>query len=154
MRNLIRKTRVQVAIGGVALLVVAGGAYAYFTSSGGGTGAATVGTSTPIVVHGTSASTLYPGTSSVVSFTVDNASPGAQFVNKIQLASVAADASHPTCATVLNTDFSMPDVTVARDFATGLGQTVTQTGTITMADTGISQDGCKGATLTLTFATT
>ncbi len=153
MRDFIKRRRVLAAVAGVALLVAAGGAYAYFTNTGGGTSAATVGTSTAIVIHGTSASTLYPGTSSVVSFTLDNGSPGAQFVNKIHLASVAADAGHPTCAVVLNTDFSMPDVTVAHDFAAGSGQTVTPTGTVTMADTGVSQDPCQGAALTLTFTT-
>jgi len=42
----------------------------------------------------------------------------------------------------------MPDVTVNQDFPNGNGQTVTATGTLTMANNG-NQDACKGAPLTL-----
>ncbi|HWH11107.1 MAG TPA: hypothetical protein VG165_08260 [Solirubrobacteraceae bacterium] len=130
----------------LALLVVAGSAFAYFTTTGSGTGTATVGTSSAVTLNGTIATTLYPGTTSPVSFTVDNPSSGSQRVATIHLASVTADGTHSTCAVA---DFTMPDVTVNQVFAHGTGETVTATGTLTMANTGISQDACQGATLTL-----
>src|SRR3954454_15813996 len=64
--------------GAVFVLLTAGAAVAYFTTSGSGTGTAAVGTSSALTIHGTSASTLYPGASSTVSYTVDNPSSGHQ----------------------------------------------------------------------------
>ena len=43
----------------------------------------------------------------------------------------------------------MPDVGANQSFPNGSAQAVTSTGTRTMADTGVSQDGCQGAPLTL-----
>jgi hypothetical protein len=43
----------------------------------------------------------------------------------------------------------MPDVVVNHTFAPGKGQSVTPSGTLTMNDTGVNQDACQGATLTL-----
>src|SRR5947209_8666436 len=108
MSRLLARKRL-VALVSVGALVIVGAAVAYFTTTGSGTGTATVGSSSAVTLHGTAASTLYPGTSSSVSFTVDNPSPGAQRVAKIHLASVTTDAAHNTCDT---TAFTMPDVTV------------------------------------------
>jgi hypothetical protein len=137
---------------GALALVVAGAAYAYFTSTGAGTGTATVGSSSAVTVHATISSNLYPGGSSPVSFTVDNPSPGSERVGTITLASISTDAGHATCSTLLtggNPDFAMPAVIVNHTFASGVGQTVTPGGTLTMNETGVSQDACQGATLTL-----
>ena len=43
----------------------------------------------------------------------------------------------------------MAAVTVNQVFPSGSGQSVTPTGTLAMNDTGVSQDACQGATLTL-----
>ena len=134
-----------IAISTVALVIVAG-AIAYFTSTGSGTGTASVGSSQAVTLHATVSPSLYPGTSSPVSFTVDNPSTGNQRVGTIHLASVAADAGHSTCTTA---DFTMPDVTANQTFGPGNGQAVTAGGTLSMANTGVSQDACQGATLTL-----
>jgi hypothetical protein len=138
-----------VAIGALAL---AAGAYAYFTSTGSGTATATVGSSSAVTIKGTVSSTLYPGGSSPVTFTVDNPSSATQRVGTITLASIAVDAGHSTCSKVItggNPDFTMASVAVNKTYASGNGQTVTPTGTLTMNDTGVSQDACQGATLTL-----
>lgn len=146
------KKRVLLAISSVAVLAVAGVAYAYFTSTGSGTATATVGSSSAVTIKGTVSSNLYPGGSSPVSFTIDNPSSAAQRVGTITLASIAVDAGHSSCSKVItggNPDFAMPAVVVNKTFATGNGQTVTPTGTLTMNDTGVNQDACQGATLTL-----
>ena len=140
------------ALVAVGVLAVAAGAYAYFTSTGSGTATATVGSSSAVTLKGTVSSNLYPGGSSPVTFTVDNPSSGAQRVGTITLASITVDAGHSTCSKVItggNPDFTMAPVVANKTFASGNGQTVTQTGTLAMNDTGVSQDACQGATLTL-----
>lgn len=139
--------KLKVALGATVVpVVLAGSAFAYFTSTGAGTGSGTTGTNSAVVLHGTVVDTLYPGTSSTVSFTVDNPSPGHQYVNVITLGSVTTDAAHSACAVA---DFTMPAVTAAQDVAAGNGIAITATGTITMANTSVSQDACRNAPLTL-----
>ena len=140
------------ALGCVVALAAAGAAVAYFTSSGSGTGSAAVGSSSSVTLHATLSSNLYPGSSSPVTLTVDNPSSGAQRVGTVSLSSISVDAGHSTCATTIsggNPDFSMPAVAVNKVFPPGNGQSVTPTGTLTMNDTGVNQDACQGATLTL-----
>jgi hypothetical protein len=133
-------------------LIMVSGAFAYFSNLGSGTGTASVGNSSTAVLHGTVAGTLYPGASATVTFTVDNSSPGTEFINTIHLASIAPDAGHSGCSTTItggNPDFTMADVAVGQSFPSGSGQAVTATGTLAMHDTGVNQDACQGATLTL-----
>src|SRR3954453_17532129 len=148
----IPKKRTLAAFFTVCVLALAAGAYSYFTSTGSGSVTATVGTGSAVTIKGTVGSPLYPGGTATVTFTVDNPSTAAQRVGTISLASIAVDAGHSTCSKVItggNPDFAMPAVAVNKTFPTGTNQSVTQTGTLTMNDTGISQDACQGATLTL-----
>jgi len=148
----IKNRKALLALGCVGALAIVAGAYAYFTTTGSGTGTATVGSSSAVTLHATVGSSLFPGSSSPVSFTVDNPSSGAQRVGTISLQSITVDAGHSTCSTVLTgekPDFTMAAVAVNKTFASGNGQAVTPTGTLTMNDTGVSQDACQGATLTL-----
>src|SRR4051794_659316 len=138
--------------GAIGALVVAAVAVAYFTTTGSGSGNATAGSSSAVTLHGSIASALYPGTSSSVTFTVDNPSSGDQRVGTISVQSITPDAGHSTCSTTTsggNPDFTMPNVTVNQTYPSGNGQAVTPTGTLTMNDTGVNQDACQGATLTL-----
>jgi hypothetical protein len=148
----ITKKRLAVAFTAALVVAVASGAYAYFTTNGSGTGTASVGSGSAVTLHATITGALYPGTSSPVSFTVDNPSQAKQQVGTISLSSITVDALHSECSTVITggkPDFSMPAVAVNASFGNGNGQTVTPTGTLTMNDTGVSQDKCQGATLTL-----
>jgi hypothetical protein len=141
-----KKRRALVTVGAVGAVAAVGVAVAYFTTTGSGTGSATVGTSSAVTVHGTTATSLFPGTSSTVSFTVDNPSAGSQRVSAIQLESVTTDAGHSAC---VMSDFTMPSVTVNQVFPSGNGQAVTATGSLSMANTALNQDACQGAPLTL-----
>jgi hypothetical protein len=148
----ITRKRALIALAATCALALASGAYAYFTSSGSGTGTGTVGNSSSLTLHASITGNLYPGTSSPVSFTVDNPSSGKQRIGTISLSSITVDASHSECSTVItggNPDFSMSAVAVNASFGSGNGQAVTPTGTLTMNETGVSQDKCQGATLTL-----
>ena len=147
--------RTVIALSSIAVLAIAAVAYAYFTSTGSGTATAKVGTSSAITLKGTVAGNLYPGASSQVSFTVDNPSSGAQRVGTISLTGITVDAGHSTCSTVItggNPDFSMPAVAVNATFPSGNGQAVTPKGTLTMNDTGVNQNACQGAELTLALS--
>jgi hypothetical protein len=148
------RKRVLIGLTCVCAVIGAAAAYAYFTSTGSGTATATVGTSSAVTVKGTVSGTLYPGASATVTLTVDNPSSGKQRVGTVSLEKITADAGHSTCSVVTtggNPDFTMADVLVNKTYGPGNGQAVTPTGTLTMNDTGVSQDACQGATLTLSL---
>jgi hypothetical protein len=151
----ITKKKAILALSCVGALAIAAAAYAYFTSTGSGTATAKVGTSSAVTLKGTVAGDLYPGASSQVSFTVDNPSSGTQRVGTITLTGITVDAGHSTCSTVIaggNPDFTMAPVAVNATFAPGNGQAVTPKGTLTMNDTGVNQNACQGAELTLALS--
>jgi len=152
--NPLNRKRVIVGLASVCVVAVAAVAYAYFTSTGSGTATATVGTSSAVTLKGTVSGNLYPGASSTVTLTVDNPSSGKQRVGTVSLEKITADAGHSTCSVVTtggNPDFTMADVVVNKTYGPGNGQAVTPTGSLTMNDTGLNQDPCQGATLTLTL---
>jgi hypothetical protein len=150
MRKHLTKKRVILLAVVVAAVGAGTTAFAYFTTTGQGTGSASVGSSSAVTLHGSTVDTVYPGTSTEVDFTVDNPSSGQQYVATIHLDSVTTDVAHNTCNL---SDFTMPDVTVNQNFASGNGQVVTASGTLTMADNG-NQDACQGAPLTLHLSST
>ncbi len=148
----ITRKRALAALGCACALGIAGVAFGYFTSSGSGTGSAAVGSSSAVTLHASISSNLYPGSSSPVTLSVDNPSSGVQRVGTVSLASISVDGEHSSCATTLtggNPDFTMASVPVNQVFPPGNGQSVSATGTLAMNETGTSQDGCQGATLTL-----
>lgn len=152
--NLLKKKKVMSTFVAVCVLGIAAGAYAYFTTTGSGTATATVGSSSALVIKGTVTGSLYPGTSSPVSLTVDNNSTGKQRLGTITLEKITPDAGHSTCSTVTTggtPDFAMADIVVNKVYGPGAAQAVTPNGSLTMNDTGVSQDACQGATLTLTL---
>ena len=174
MLAVLKKRRARAGLGLLIVLAFAAAAVAYFTTSGSGTGSAAVGASSALSIHSTSASTLYPGTSSTVSFTVDNPSSGHQQLGTIHLQSVkacvgagsswngtscsnggseaASCESVETAGSDTNTaNFWMPDVVSNQDFGNGSGQAVSATGTLKMNDLNSSQDACQNANLTLNF---
>ncbi len=145
------------AVGVVAVLAAAGGAYAFWTGSGSGTGSATVGTSGTVTVVATIPPGIAPGTSEPVSFTAANGTASPITVSGVQLTGVTVDSGHAGCVTA---DFTMANVD---ETTAGIGHAIPAhatveplptNGTLVYANTAVSQDLCKGATLTLTLATT
>lgn len=144
------------AIVGVALALAAGSAaVAYFTGGGAGTGTATVGSSGPsVTITGTTSGELYPGGSAgTVTVHVKNTSAGqTAHVGTVSLSKIAPDAAHETCATGLTgtpPPFEMTSIPINKTLAAGTE--VEATGSLKMNDTGVSQDTCQGAKLTLSF---
>lgn len=149
-----RLPKKRVAVGVVGAFVAAGVALAYFTTTGTGSGNAKVGTSEPLTISAVSASDLYPGTTSNVTFTVTNPSTGHQFVKKVKLEEVKAykDEAHTEPEAGCKSDwFSMPEVTENRDVAHG--ETALEAeGTLEFVNKAESQDACKGAYLVASFS--
>jgi hypothetical protein len=165
-----RKKKLIGATTVLVTLALGGAAVAYFSTSGSGTGTASVGTSSALTVHGSTSGSLYPGVSSTVSFTADNPSSGHQKLGTIHLASIVAcdqAFSGGTCASghevttcesaetgssdANTANFWMPDVVSNQDLASGNGQSVTATGSLKMNDLNASQDTCKNVNLLLNF---
>jgi hypothetical protein len=132
-----------------AALAFGGVAFAYWTTTGAGTGSATNASSNgTIVLHAAFAHGLTPGASETVTYTADNAGSSSLRVGTITPV-VSIDAAHPSC---LVGDFSI-DPTVSNVTVPAQTSNVAAgTGTLAFADTGVNQDGCKGATVTLTLS--
>lgn len=157
------KKRTWILLGVVAAIAAMAtvGAYAYWTTTGAGSGSASVAASNgTITLHGTAPTQLYPGGSSSVTFTADNAGASNLYVQTIHLVGVDAfsDAARTipipvgTSATDCDTSqFSMPDVTSNTTVLAGASaQAVSGTGTLSYANDPVNnQDGCKSAYLTL-----
>lgn len=158
-------------LGGVAALTVGAiGAYAYWSTTGTGSGKAFDGTSSPVTITGTALTALYPATTTSVTFTAANPGASKQSIQTIHLVSVAAyvsDAARTTGTTpivgcgganLVTNDFSMPDLAVApatdgQIAAGATAQAITAAGVLTMNNLTTNQDLCKGAFLELTFTT-
>ena len=146
-------TKKRIAIGALGLLAVAGVAVAYFTTTGEGTGNAKVGTSSALTISAVSASELYPGTTSQVTFKVNNPSTGHQYVTKVKLKEVKAykDAGHTEAKVGCeNSWFTMAEVTENQDLPTGETE-LTNKGTLKFENENVSQDACKSAYLVAYF---
>jgi hypothetical protein len=144
------KKKIWLFLGIVAAIGLSAiGAFAYWSTTGSGSGAADVDSANgTVVLHGSAPTGLYPGGSSGVTFTADNAGDTNLYVGTIQLVSVDADS--PGCDT---DDFSMADVvsnTVVPADTTG--HALNGVGTLAYANTTVNQDACKGAELTLNLS--
>jgi hypothetical protein len=152
--NTNRKRFAFLATTTAAVLVGGGVAVAYWTTTGHATGSANVGTSTALTVAqiGTPGGLVPGGPAQDVDFSVTNPSAGNQQLNDVTL-SVAVATAPGTCADN-NFAVTQPDVGGPRTMTPGQILTfngATSGASVRMVDTGSNQDGCKGATLTLTY---
>jgi hypothetical protein len=156
MMSLFRGRRKLAIVGAVAMLAIAGVAYAYWTTSGTGTGSGTTGTSHSVSVDQVGTiSDMTPGSpAQAVDFKITNADSTNQFIQSVtvSIASVTApnaDATHPCDAG----DFTVVQPNAIHDDLTPGAHTYSPSGaTLAMKNTAGNQDGCKGATVNLAFA--
>jgi hypothetical protein len=150
LRTLSKKQKATVAA--VTLLGLggtAGIAYAYWTTTGSGSGnqlnAASNGT---VTLHASwNDAALTPGGSQTVSFTADNPGTTNLYVGTIHS---VVSTSPSSC---LAGDFTIPDVAANQVIPAGSsGLAILATGTLSFANTAVSQDTCKSATVTLTLS--
>lgn len=146
-----KKRALVVAVVAAVGLIAAIAGYAYWSTTGSGSGSSTAGTTSAITLHASFPSGIYPGGTEPVSFTADSTNPGNVRVGTVHLASVTVDAGHSACVTA---DFTMPDVAENVEIPNGSGTALPTNGTLSFADTAVSQDACKGATITLNLTST
>ncbi len=140
----------------VALLGLAGGAYAFWTAAGTGSVSGDANDGGTITLSGTiEADTSAPGVDANVEFTASNPTTSAITVGTVKLRvliPITVDAGHAACDL---DDFSMADVVQGEVVAAGaVAHSLDDDGTLVFDDTGVNQDACKGATLTLHLIST
>lgn len=157
-------TKKIAAIALTAGLVLGGGgiAFAYFTSSGGGTGSATVGTTGGSDFSVTSSwadASLYPGTPAVpFTITVTNNGSGDEHVGYVDIA-VASDPDtgfalengSPVADCMSNWFSVTPQVTVDSTISAGASDSDIAGPSIQMTDSSTDQDACQGHLVDMTF---
>ena len=134
-----------------ALLVGGGVAFAYWTTTGSGTGSAAAGTSSAVVVTQTNPVTgLYPGgLPQDINLNIANSNSAAQ-----RLETVAISVSSTSDAGCTAADFTVTDATIGAEVPSGATNAYagsTSGASIKMKDTAGNQDACKNATITLAF---
>lgn len=155
-----KKSKATAAV--LALLVVGGvggGAYAYWTNGGGsGTGTATAGsTAAPITVVQTSdVSNMGPGVGPITLMgTFTNNNTGPVYVNTVTASISSVTLAQGATGTCSAADFDLqnPAMTVGKEVAKGSNSGSWQGATIAFKDNPtVNQDGCKGATVNLSYA--
>jgi hypothetical protein len=147
-----RFTKKQYLVAGVAAAIIAGtagSAIAYWTTSGSGSGNAnTASANGTIVLHATFAAGLTPGAHEAVAYTADNGGSSSLLVGTIT-PTVSIDSGHSTC---LATDFTIAPTTSNTTVPKNSTAVSVGAGDLAFADTAVNQDGCKGATVTLTLS--
>jgi hypothetical protein len=154
------KRKRWIALGILGVFALAGGAYAYFSTTGAGTTDATVGTSTALVIHGVvtpATGGLVPGgPAATIAFTVDNASTGDQQVGTVTLDSVEAFTTSGHTVAVPGCDaawFTMTPVAQNQDIpGSSNAVSLTNDGSLAFANVASNQDACKNRHLLLTFS--
>lgn len=147
-----RKTQKIAIVGGTVGVLMAGGiAFAAWTSTGSGTGTATAGTDSGIVVDGNDVSGLFPTGSKDITVTVTNSNPYAVDLDSLTADSVTVDATHGDAGCVV-TDIvtaDSGDYLASADRIAANGAFITRDLTVHMdAD---AADACKGATFTVSY---
>jgi len=149
--------KLSIAVGLVAVIALSAGAYAYWTQAGTGTGSAATGTNVGITIVQTSTpADLYPGgPTAPLSGTFLNTNSGPVYVNDVSatITSVtrtpAAIAANAACGAA---DYQLNGFPLSIDGEVLADDTSTWTGTsIQLLNTGLNQDGCKGATVNITY---
>jgi len=165
--KLIKSKKGLVLLATLAVAVVAAvGGYAYFTSSGHGTGTATVGTDSPWTVGqtGSTGGALYPdptiGTGNIQSkaYDITNPSLGNQYLTQVTVEVANADGSAWASGSCSKDDFSIGGAPVGTTYTDTdsagnftAGETKSDSVTVQMIDNDANQNDCRGLTVPLYF---
>ena len=142
---------------GVVTLIAAAGGFAYWTNTGSGTGSAASGTNVGITVTQTTTPTgLYPGgPTAALSGQFNNTNASKVYVHEVSatIASVTGpNITVPTPCTAADYQLNGFPVTVDAEVASGTGQGSWTGASLQLLDSATNQNGCKGATVNLTYA--
>lgn len=151
----VKMNKKTVAILSAGLIVAtAGGAYAYWTTSGSGTGSATTGTSTAVTLDQIGSITaLTPGSpAQAVDFSITNPGTTNQYIASVAVSMTVTPGSiagQPPCT---NADFTLVQPTASYgDLTPGLHNYSPSGASLALKNTALNQDNCKTATVSLTF---
>jgi hypothetical protein len=150
MNRMSRNGYIALGAAGAALLLGGGVAFAFWTSSGTGTGTAAAGTTGSVTVAQNGSITgLYPGGPGQT-IAVDITNPNAGAVTLAGVTATVVDTSNVGCTAA---DFTISGPVYAGGSIAG-GATVTASAaTIQMVNEAArNQDACKGVTVNLAFA--
>jgi hypothetical protein len=163
MLRRLTKKRNFVVLTAVAALAIAGGAFAYFTSSGTGSGTGSVGSSqSDIVVNQTStvANLLPGGPSADLSGTLTNNGTSNEYVSGVTAAVTAVsgggadnsiEACVPSMFSVSGTSTPSEDVAANSSALVGGGATGWTGLHVQLNDDGGNQNNCRGASITISY---
>ena len=147
----IRRSKKTTVIASFLVLAVAGAAFAYWTAGGTGTGTAETGETLPLTANQvTVLDPMYPGDSpQTISGTFTNPNEGPTYVTSVTAAITDVSGGDGACT---DADYSLDNevMLVGAEVPVGTGGAWTGA-TIQFNNTGANQDGCKNATVTLTY---
>jgi hypothetical protein len=144
------------AVLAVCLLAVASVAYAYWTTSGSGSGGATTAEPDASTINQTSTvDGLFPGgPAQALSGDFDNPNPGSIFVATINAEITAVSGPNITAGTpCAAADYQLNGfpVTVNAEISSGSGVGSWSGGSIKLLESGSNQNGCKAAAVTISY---
>ncbi|TQJ59963.1 hypothetical protein FBY30_2220 [Arthrobacter sp. SLBN-83] len=145
MRKMTKKNKIAAVALSATLLAAGGGAaYAYWSTTGSGTGSAVASAgNNEVTLHSSFATGIAPGETRAVTYTADNSNTSSTVV--AGLAPTVATSDAKCLASWFTVDASnSPTTVLAKTTGTTVG-----TGTLTFTDTADNQDACKTATITV-----
>lgn len=153
MSRILKSRRAKALLGAVAALAITAVAVAYWTGTGSGTGSAASSTGTSVTVnHIAFDPGLYPGKEEAVTFDVtNNSSTEKAYVASETLSIDSVKTSGgATITDACASDFVISQQPTAIAAEINPSATVSPTGgKIKLNDTGVNQDACKGAVVTV-----
>ena len=156
MRIFTKRKTIAVAAVTALLLSGAGVAFAYWTNSGSGSGSASAGTNVPVTVNQTSTiSGMFPGQAAqTLAGDFTNTNSGSTYVTAVTATGYTIDAAHALAGcTVAGGNFTLGGTAaVNADVPAGANKGAWTGLTITMNNLATNQDACKGATVTIGYA--
>jgi hypothetical protein len=147
----------KILIAGTAIVAIgAGTAFAYWstTGSGSGSGATSAGASSLVITQTSTISNMFPGDAAQsIAGTVKNTAENAAYVNTVTVSIASVDKAAGATGDCDASDYTLasPVMTIAQDLAAGATKTFSGA-TIKFNNKAANQDGCKGATVNLAYA--
>jgi hypothetical protein len=156
VRKLNKKKIAAVGTAAVVGVVGAGAAYAYWTTSGSGQGAATTGAETPVTIEqaGSILGLTPGGKAAAIDFRINNPAAGAQYVGTVKVSILSVTNNGVPAVGCSAADFTLVQPNPLNISAPpGKSPVPASGGSIAMKETGVNQDGCKNVGVNLAFAT-
>ncbi|WP_112243732.1 hypothetical protein [Kribbella monticola] len=152
------RNKKKIILAGVAVAVIgAGSAFAYWSTSGSGTGsgATSAGASNLAITQSTVFNDFYPGDSAqTISGTVKNNATNSAYVTSVTVSIASVTQAAGAVGTCDSSDYTLatPVMPVASDIAAGGSHGFTGATLKFNNKLDANQDGCKGATVNLSYA--